>query len=90
MPSGLVGSVGADGERASRRPTLVSAVVRVDWAFQGQGLGTQLVRYCLEIVDESGFQAYLETPNPRTVPFYERAGFSITGLPRLDIARQLR
>ena len=36
------------------------------------------MRSCLEIVDESGFPAYLETPNPRTVPFYERAGFSVT------------
>ncbi len=52
----------------------------VERALQGQGLGTQLVRHCLEIVDESGFPAYLETPNPRTVPFYERAGFSVTGV----------
>jgi GNAT superfamily N-acetyltransferase len=44
----------------------------------GRGLGTHLMRRCLEIVDESGLPAYLETPNPRTVPFYERAGFSIT------------
>jgi hypothetical protein len=36
------------------------------------------MRNCLEIVDESGLAAYLETPNPRTVPFYERAGFSVT------------
>ena len=38
------------------------------------------MRCCLEIVDESGFPAYLETPNPRTVPFYERAGFAVTGV----------
>jgi GNAT superfamily N-acetyltransferase len=44
----------------------------------GRGLGTQLMHECLEIVDESGLPAYLETPNPRTVPFYERAGFSVT------------
>jgi GNAT superfamily N-acetyltransferase len=48
----------------------------------GRGLGTQLMRHCLEIVDGSGFPAYLETPNPRTVPFYERAGFSVTGVAR--------
>ena len=46
---------------------------------QGHGLGTQLLRRCLEIVDKSGLPAYLETPNPRAVPFYERAGFSVTG-----------
>jgi hypothetical protein len=38
------------------------------------------MRHCLEIVDETGRPAYLETPNPRTVPFYERAGFSVTGV----------
>ena len=27
----------------------------------------------------AGLPAYLETPNPRTVPFYERAGFTVTG-----------
>jgi GNAT superfamily N-acetyltransferase len=52
----------------------------VDRALQGRGLGTHLMRHCLEIVDETGLPAYLETPNPRTVPFYKRAGFSVTGV----------
>lgn len=52
----------------------------VDRELHGRGLGTQLMRRCLEIVDASGFPAYLETPNPRTVPFYERAGFSVTSV----------
>ena len=52
----------------------------VQRGLQGHGLGTHLMRHCLEIVDESGLPAYLETPNPRTVPFYERAGFSVTGV----------
>ena len=52
----------------------------VDRELHGRGLGTHLMRCCLEIVDESGFPAYLETPNPRTVPFYERAGFAVTGV----------
>jgi ribosomal protein S18 acetylase RimI-like enzyme len=50
----------------------------VDRELHGRGLGTHLMRKCLEIVDASGLPAYLETPNPRTVPFYERAGFSVT------------
>jgi GNAT superfamily N-acetyltransferase len=49
-------------------------------ALQGRGLGTHLMRHCLETVDASGVPAYLETPNPRTVPFYERAGFSVTSV----------
>ncbi len=51
----------------------------VERALQGKGVGTHLIRRCLDVVDESGQPAYLETPNPRTVPFYERAGFSVTG-----------
>jgi hypothetical protein len=38
------------------------------------------MRNCLEIVDKSGSPAYLESPNPRAVPFYERAGFSVTSV----------
>jgi GNAT superfamily N-acetyltransferase len=48
-------------------------------AMQGQGLGGQLMTRCLEIVDASHLPTYLETPNPRTISFYERHGFEVTG-----------
>jgi ribosomal protein S18 acetylase RimI-like enzyme len=51
----------------------------VDPAQQGQGLGGQLMTACLEIVDASHLPAYLETPNPRTIPLYRRHGFEVTG-----------
>ena len=51
----------------------------VDAALQGNGLGGQLMRSCLQVVDASHLPAYLETPNPRTVPFYQRHGFEVTG-----------
>jgi len=51
----------------------------VDSALQGGGLGSQLMRSCLQIVDAGHAPAYLETPNPRTVPFYKRHGFEVTG-----------
>jgi len=47
---------------------------------QGHGLGTHLMCHCLKIVDAGGLPAYLETPNPRTVPFYQRDGLSVTGV----------
>ena len=51
----------------------------VDPAFQGRSLGSQLMKSCLEIVDLSHLPTYLETPNPRTISFYQRHGFEVTG-----------
>ena len=51
----------------------------VDASLQGQGLGSELMQFCLEIVDNAKLPAYLETPNPRNIPFYERHGFAVTG-----------
>src|SRR5215469_6283030 len=51
----------------------------VDTAVQGRGLGGQLMAHCLQVVDGTHLPAYLETPNPRTIPFYERHGFEVTG-----------
>ncbi len=51
----------------------------VDAALQGRGLGGQLMKHCLGIVDETHLPAYLETPNPRTISFYERHGFEVAG-----------
>jgi ribosomal protein S18 acetylase RimI-like enzyme len=51
----------------------------VDTALQGRGLGRQLMTSCLQIVDDTHLPAYLETPNPRTIPFYQRQGFEVTG-----------
>jgi ribosomal protein S18 acetylase RimI-like enzyme len=47
---------------------------------QGDGLGAALLREGLERVDADGLPAYLETPNPRTIPFYERHGFTVTAV----------
>jgi GNAT superfamily N-acetyltransferase len=51
----------------------------VDPARQGQGLGGKLLAHGLQQVDEDHLPAYLETPNPRTIPLYERHGFEVTG-----------
>jgi len=46
---------------------------------QGRGLGGTLIAHCLSVVDASHLPAYLETPSPRNITFYERHGFSVTG-----------
>lgn len=52
----------------------------VDGARQGRGIGSELMRNCLGFVDQDHLSAYLESPNPRNIPFYERHGFEITGV----------
>jgi GNAT superfamily N-acetyltransferase len=54
----------------------------VNRPMQGGGLGGALLEHCLAMVDESHLPTYLETPNPRTAPFYERHGFQI-----IDVAQ---
>ena len=56
----------------------------VDAAFQGRGVGGTLMTDSLRAVDETSLPAYLETPNPRTIPFYERHGFRVTGATRTE------
>jgi GNAT superfamily N-acetyltransferase len=51
----------------------------VDIALHGQGLGSELMRACLEIVDRDHLPAYLDSTNPRNISFYQRHGFSVTG-----------
>lgn len=51
----------------------------VDAALQGRGFGGQLMKSCLHVVDADHLPAYLETPNPRSISFYERHGFEVTG-----------
>lgn len=52
----------------------------VDCARQGAGFGSDLLQQCLVRVDADHSPAFLETPNPRTVPFYERHGFRVTSI----------
>jgi ribosomal protein S18 acetylase RimI-like enzyme len=51
----------------------------VDGAVQGKGFGGELMKHCLAIVDEDHLPVYLDTPNPKSISFYERYGFEVTG-----------
>lgn len=52
----------------------------VDPALQGQGVGSVLMSKCLTTVDADHLPAYLESPNPRNISFYERHGFEVVGV----------
>jgi ribosomal protein S18 acetylase RimI-like enzyme len=54
-------------------------LIGVDPARQGEGHGSRLMRRALEAADRDGVAAYLESANPRNVPFYQRLGFELLG-----------
>ena len=55
------------------------AIIGVDPARQGQGIGSLLLDYALAGCDRDGLPAYLESSNPANVPLYERHGFVVQG-----------
>jgi ribosomal protein S18 acetylase RimI-like enzyme len=54
-------------------------LIGVDPARQGQRLGDRLMAYALARCDADGVPAYLESSNPRNIPFYQRHGFEALG-----------
>jgi GNAT superfamily N-acetyltransferase len=51
----------------------------VDPLKQGKGLGSELMKHALVQCDQDNKPAYLESSNPRNIPFYERYGFELLG-----------
>jgi ribosomal protein S18 acetylase RimI-like enzyme len=50
-------------------------ILAVSPALQGQGLGSRLIQPILERADAQSLPCYLETMNPRSLPFYDKHGF---------------
>ncbi len=70
------------GQMATQHPTephWYLAWLAVLAHVQGRGIGNRLLAACLAHVDATGMPAYLDTPNPHTVPLYERHGFRVVG-----------
>jgi GNAT superfamily N-acetyltransferase len=66
-----------------REPHYYVRYVGVATRFQGQGLGTALLRPTLERCDREGLPAYLEASSERSAALYERLGFVHLGELRL-------
>lgn len=62
-----------------KEPHWYLAMIGVDPARQGQGMGSALLKQTLSRVDEQAMPAYLESSNPANVPLYERHGFVVQG-----------
>ena len=54
-------------------------LIGVDPAHQGEGHGDALMVYALARCDRDRAPAYLESSNPRNIPFYRRHGFEPLG-----------
>lgn len=62
---------------------LYLAVLGVDPHHQGRGHGSALLRPGLDLCDEEGLPAFLETATERNVSFYGRHGFTVVSESRL-------
>jgi GNAT superfamily N-acetyltransferase len=63
------------------------AVIGVDEAAKGGGAGTALVQSKLDQADATATPVFLETVEPRNVPFYERLGFRCVEMATEPISR---
>jgi ribosomal protein S18 acetylase RimI-like enzyme len=54
-------------------------LIGADPAHQGEGHGEALMTYSLARCDRDHAPAYLESSNPRNIPFYQRHGFEQLG-----------
>lgn len=64
-------------------------LIGVDPAKQGSGYGSQLLQHTLDEIDRRGEIAYLENTNPANTPFYERFGFEMLEVTKIDGAPPL-
>jgi ribosomal protein S18 acetylase RimI-like enzyme len=60
-----------------REPHWYLPMIGVDPRAQGRKLGAALMAPALAICDRDRVPAYLESSNPRNIPFYERLGFRV-------------
>ncbi len=67
-----------------KEPHWYLPLLGVDPMMQSRGLGEIVMRPALDRCDQTGVPAYLESANPRNVPFYERLGFRVTGEVQVD------
>ncbi|MCC6418574.1 MAG: GNAT family N-acetyltransferase [Gemmataceae bacterium] len=58
-------------------------LIGVDPAHRGRGVGSRLLQHALNVCDQDGTPAYLESSNRANIPLYERHGFEVVGTIRV-------
>ncbi len=79
LPLALRSRLRMEGRHPRKPPHWYLAFMGVAPEWQGRGLGTALMQPALEILDEAGTPAYLESSTPRSRALYQRNGFEVTG-----------
>lgn len=64
-------------KRIAPGPHWYLAILAVDPLYQGQGLGSQLLRAGTARADATNLPCYLDTATSRNVPLYQRFGFQV-------------
>ncbi len=67
------------GKYEPEEPHWYLPMIGVDPRYTGQGLGTKMLEYSLDIIDKNSEVAFLGSSNPRNIPVYERCGFEVMG-----------
>ena len=70
-------ALGQMAEYHPEEPHWYLAIIGVDAAHQGQGLGAKLLAAALERCDDQGLISYLESSNPANISLYERHGYEV-------------
>lgn len=73
----LFAALGEMEKHHPRVPHWYLMSIGVDPFHQSEGLGSLLMEHALPMSDADGTLAYLESSNPRNVPFYQRHGFDV-------------
>lgn len=66
-------------QRKQHEPHFYLHAIGANPDYQGQGIGSALLKKGLIACDEHGAEAYLESTNEKNIPLYERFGFEIIG-----------
>jgi GNAT superfamily N-acetyltransferase len=69
-------------KRHPTEPHWYLAILGIDPAFQGRGLGPRLLAPVLDRADADGLLCWLESANPKNHGFYRRLGFEVADVHR--------
>lgn len=73
----MVGALNAIERVHPKEPHFYLEALGTQQDRQSKGIGSSVIRAVLDQADEQGLPAYLESSNPRNIPFYARHGFEV-------------